>query len=180
MTAISSSAFSRVSASAAIAAPSANHRPVDAPDPDPCDQPQRQAHEEHVEHGLLQQAVEKDRRRPERERQAGDEADALREQARAGEAEQHARRRSDERLDDADDQQVASEDRVDDTEKVGIERRLVEDVGADPVAGGQPHGPLVIAVGVAEQGVEEGSGAQLPDVDQSDGEGDDEDDERVA
>ena len=55
----------------------------------------------------------------------------------------------------ADDQQVAAEDRVDDAEKVRIERRLVEDFGADPVAGGQPLRPLVVAVGVAEQHVEE-------------------------
>ena len=80
----------------------------------------------------------------------------LREQSRAGQAEQHARRRSDQRLDDADDQQVAAEDRVDDAEKIRVERRLVEDFGTDPVAGGEPLRPLVVAVGVAEQRVEEG------------------------
>src|ERR1051325_9193807 len=76
-TMISSNAFSRVSASSPIAAPNANNHLI----ADCCNQPQRQAHEEHVQHGFLQQAVEEDRRRPERQREAGGEADLPREQA---------------------------------------------------------------------------------------------------
>ena len=65
--------------------------------------------------------------RVQREHHAGGEADARREQPRAREREQHARRRSDQRLDDPDEQQAAAGDRVDDAEQIRIERRLVED-----------------------------------------------------
>ena len=80
---------------------------------------------------------------------------AAREQPRRGEREQRARRRSDHRLDDADEQQVAAGDRVDDAEQIGIQRRLVEHLVAEPVAAGDPLRPLVVAARVAHQHREE-------------------------
>src|SRR5439155_10405033 len=109
------------------------------PDRDPRDQPQREADEEDVEHRFLQQAVEENGRRIERQHQPGHYAGpstglsavlslskdgAPRKQSRRGEAEQRARRRADDRLDDADEQEAPAPDRVDDAEQIRIQRRL--------------------------------------------------------
>jgi hypothetical protein len=74
-----------------------------------------------------------------------------REQACSGEREQRAGRRSDQRLHDADDQQVTARDRVDDAEQIGIQRRLVEHLAAEPLAAGDPPRPFVVAARVAHQ-----------------------------
>ena len=53
------------------------------------------------------------------------------------------------------------------TEEIGIERRLIEDLGAEPVAGRELARPAIVARRVAEQEVAEGGGAELPDVDEA-------------
>src|SRR5262249_27854115 len=69
---------------------------------------------------------------------------------------------ADHRLYDADEQQMAAGDRIDRAEHVRIERRLVEDVGADPVASGEASRPLVVAARIAEKDREERRRAHLP------------------
>ena len=95
--------------------------------------------------------------------------------ARPASAEQRARRRPDDDLDDADEQQVAAGDGVDDAEQIGIQRRLVEHLAAEPVAAGDPLRPLVVAVRVAHQHREERRRADLPDVQEAHDERDRED-----
>ena len=107
------------------------------------DQRDRGRHERHVEHRLLDQAVEEDRRRPDRQQRAGDDAGARGEQASRRPrrpAPRRATRSSAWTTRTASRSWPASG--VDDAQEVGIERRLVEDVGADPVAAGQPPRPL--------------------------------------
>ena len=94
-------------------------------------------------------------RRPTRDARTG---------AQPASAEQRARRRSDERLHEADEQQAVAGDRVDDAEQIRIQRRLVEDVVADPVAAGDAPRPFVVAARVAHQHREERRAAELPDV----------------
>ena len=59
------------------------------------------------------------------------------------------------RLHEADEQQVPAGDRVDDAEEVRIQRRLVEHLAPQPVAGRDPPRPLVVAARVAHQHREE-------------------------
>src|SRR5439155_11009540 len=65
-------------------------------------------------------------------------------------------------------------DGVEDAEKVRVERRLIEDVVADPVAARDPPRPLVVRSRIARQHGEERRAADLPDVreahDERDGE----------
>src|SRR3954463_7521035 len=88
--------------------------------------PERQAHEEHVQHGLLEQAVEKDRRRVNRQAEAGDQADARTEQTPPRQGEEHTGGRADDGLADANGQEAATGRAVDRTEEIGIQRRLEE------------------------------------------------------
>ena len=67
-------------------------------------------------------------------------------------------------------QQAMTEQPVDDAKEVRVERRLVENVAADPVAAGNPPRPLVVPVGVAEQDVEERRSSNLPDVQEAEDE----------
>ena len=57
-------------------------------------------------------------------------------------------------------------DQIDQTEKVGIQWRLVEHVVADPVAAGDPLRPLVVAARIANEDVEKRRTAHLEDVDE--------------
>ena len=156
--------------------PSATHDLVRCPDSgsvalgeQPAEDPERHRQQEDIEDRLLQQAVEENRRRVKGEHHAGDEPHAGRKEPGAGQPEAHTRGRSQRHLDEAHQQEIASERRVDDAEEVRIERSLVEDLGADPVACGNPPGPFVVAPGVAEQHVEERRGLELPEVNRADG-----------
>ena len=53
------------------------------------------------------------------------------------------------------DQQVAAGNGVEDSEKVGVQRRLIEHLVPQPVASGDPLGPLVVGARVAHQDAEE-------------------------
>src|SRR5262245_51512107 len=59
-------------------------------------------------------------------------------------------------------------DAVDRTHEVRVERRLIKDVSADPVAGGDLSRPLVVAFRVAHQQRKKRSVADLPEVSQTD------------
>ena len=149
-------------------------------------QPERQADEEDVEHRFLDQAVEENRRRVEGQHQAGGAADPsaalepLRgEELRRRQAEQRARRRADDRLRHAHDQQMMAGGGVNRAEEIRIERRLVEHVVPDPVAGGDPARPVVVSARVAHQDREERRRAELPHVHEPYGERHGEDPGRV-
>ena len=128
------------------------------------DQRHRGRDERHVQHRFLDQAVEEDGRCPERQQGPGDDPGASGEEPRRRPRHQHRGQRPDHRLDDAHRQQVVAGHGVDDAQEVGIQRRLVEDVGANPVPAGQPHRPLVVAAGVAHQHREVRRRRHLPHV----------------
>jgi hypothetical protein len=65
---------------------------------------------------------------------------------------------------------VVAEDRVDDAKEIRIERRLIENVPADPLTGGNATCPLVVAMGVAEQDLEKWRWPKLPDMDDAEDE----------
>src|SRR3954469_18684388 len=69
--------------------------------------------------------------------------------------------------------------RVDEAEEVRIQRRLIEDVVAEPVAGRDPARPFVVAVRVAHQQREVRRPAHLKHVHQPDAQRDGKDRERV-
>jgi hypothetical protein len=117
-------------------------------------QPQRQREKEQIENGLLQQSVEKDRRRVDRQTDAGGEADCRRKQPSSRKTEERTGSRANGRLNQSDCEQVVADACVDDAKEIRIERRLIENVPADPLTGGDATCPLVVAVGVAEQGLE--------------------------
>ncbi len=158
-------AFSRVRLRPPIARPRASHDVGSrTPGQNPRDEPDAQADEEHVEHGLLQQRIEEDGRRVERQAESRDPSGAAAEQPRGRQPHQHARAGADDRLRDAHDQEIPPGDRVQQAEKVRIQRRLIEDVAADPLAAGDAPGPFVVAASVAQQDVEEGRRAEQGDV----------------
>ncbi len=66
-------------------------------------------------------------------------------------------------LADADDRQVAAGDRVDHSQEVRIERRLVEDFVAEPVSGRDALRPLVVRARIAHQDRKEGRPPNLPE-----------------
>jgi hypothetical protein len=86
-----------------------------------------------------------------------------------GVADEHARKRAEDCLDDPDDEEIATEHPIEQPEEVGIERCLIEDVVPDPVARGEALRPRVVAARVAHQRVEERRAAHLPHVQQPDG-----------
>ena len=164
------SAFSRVRLSPPIARPSAQPSATAARLVDETgDQPERQREEEQIEHRLLNQCVEEDRRRVDRQRESRQQPDARREESIARQAEQRARSRTDDRLNDPYGDQAVAEQPCRARQEVRIERRLIEDVRADPLAAGDTPRPLVVAVRVAEQHVEERRTAEQPDMSQTDG-----------
>ena len=130
-------------------------------------EPEQSAQEEDVDHRLLQGRIDEDRRRVEGQRGAGGDAHPRREEPAAGRRQQHGRRRAQHRLADAHDGDVRPERGVDHAEQIGIERRLVEDLRAEPVAGREPPRPAVVLRRVAEQELGERRIAELPHVDEA-------------
>jgi len=91
--------------------------------------PKNETHEEDVEHRLLDQPVKENDRGVERESQTGEQTNAPAEQSSRGQAEDRARSCANDRLDHADDGEIAPERRVDGAKEIWIQRRLVEDIG---------------------------------------------------
>ena len=78
-----------------------------------------QAQEEDIEHRLLNQGVEEDRRCVEPEAQSGDEAHAPREQTLGGQAERRTGESTDDRLTNTHNEEIAPECRIDEAEEYG-------------------------------------------------------------
>ena len=162
-------AFSRVSA----------RPPSDTAQPEPsgtfsgfvnktADNPQHQANKKQVQNGFLEEAVREDGRSVECKTEPGDQPSPLRIETASRECQQHACCRADHGLADAHHQKTVPRDRVDGSQKIRIERRLVKHVLANPVAGRDLHGPRVVSTRVAHQHVKERRLADLPDVDEAD------------
>src|SRR5262249_41119000 len=81
-----------------------------------------------------------------------------------------ARRGSEDGLADADGQHIVADDRINRTDEIGVERGLIEDVRADPVASGNAPGPLVVGLRVAHEQRKERRLTDLPEVDEPNGE----------
>ena len=105
------------------------------------DHPDRQADEEDVEDRLLEERVEEDGGRVQGQRETGHHADAAREQPFPGGGQQDDGGRANQRLAQANHEQIASEHGVEAAQEIGVERGLVEDVGADPVTCGEALRP---------------------------------------
>jgi cell division transport system ATP-binding protein len=120
----------------------------------------------------LNQRVREDDWPREGERQPGGYSYPRGEPSTTGQRHQHARRRTDDRLNDPDRQEIATDERVQNAEKVRIERRLIEHLAAQPVAGRELPGPCVVGLRVAEEHAEERRRPNQPHVRQTDREGD--------
>ena len=70
-------------------------------------------------------------------------------------------------LHDAHQQQVVTGDFVEHCEQVGVERRLVEHLAAQPLTAGDLLGPGVVLTAVTHQDLEDRRAAQLRDRDQA-------------
>ncbi|MEZ5314233.1 MAG: hypothetical protein R2862_11610 [Thermoanaerobaculia bacterium] len=143
-------------------------------------QEEKERGQREIEARLLDQSVEEDRGRGEGEEETRDEPGARSEEAPSGD--QHERRGAgaEQRLDGAHQRQAVAKRRVERSEEPGVERRLVVDPAAEPVAGREPEAPGVVARGVAEPQMEERRRTQGGEVEQADGEREEEDQQRIA
>jgi hypothetical protein len=142
---------------------------------EPTQQRERQADQERVEHRFLNQAVEEDGGSVERQHQPGGDSGRFREQAPGREGEEDARERAEDGLHEPYGQRRLAEQRIDDGQEVRIERRLVEDLAADPFAARDLLRPRVVALSVAHREREERRPSNLEQVHQPDGQADEED-----
>ena len=126
-------------------------------------------HEQHIKNRFLDERVEEDRGRIASHRQASDDARPTPEQTRGGVADENARHRAEDRLNDADDQQIAPEQRIQGAKEIRVQRGLVENVRPDPITRGELPGPGVVPARVAHQDGEEWRAAHLRDVHQPHG-----------
>ena len=145
----------------------------------PAQQRQQQTQQEDVEDRFLYETVEEDGWRIAGQHHPGDDPDRLREQAPPGECQQDTRERADDSLTQPHDHRPIAEHRIYQTEKIGIERRLIEDLAADDVAGRDLLRPRVIALCISHQQVEKRSRSNLPQMQQSNNETEEEDGEGV-
>ena len=120
----------------------------------PTQQRQQQTQQEDVEDRFLYETVEEDGWRIAGQHHPGHDPDRLREQTPPGECQQDTRERADDSLTQPHDRWPVAEHRVHQTEEIGIERRLIEDLAADDVAGRDLSRPRVIALCISHQQVE--------------------------
>ena len=126
-------------------------------------------HQDEIDRRLLDVTVEEDRRRIERERGAGDQPDPPVEEPSSRDGHEHAGERAGERLQDPDEIDGHAERLERDGQQIGIERRLVEHLRPDPVAGCDLGRPLDVALRVSDEDGEHRSPRQRARVDQADG-----------
>ena len=81
-------------------------------------------------------------------------------------AEQPAGKRAEDRLHDANPPGIVANEQLDDCQKVGVERRLVENAFADPVARGDLPRPGVVGQRIGDGMVKKNDGARLLRVDE--------------
>ena len=135
---------------------------------DPDQQPERQDQQEAGERRLLHQPFVVERRRVQREESAGEPAGARREQASADRSQEDARDRAQQHLESAQHADLGADQGVERPHQVGIERRLVEDLVADPVTGGDALGPDLVAATVPDQDRRQRSVGPLDQVERAD------------
>ena len=117
---------------------------------------EQRRHAEQIERRLLHEPVPEDGLWKDRQHGTGDETDARAEERSAGDREQHARRGAGERLQDPDQEHVVAGQLVQNPEEVRVQRRLVEDLGAEPLTARDLPRPSVVAFAVDYEDGEEG------------------------
>ena len=136
---------------------------------------EQSADEKGIERRLLDEAVEEDRRRIDRQSDARREPYPLREEAQAGARQEPAARRAERTLHELDGRRAVAEEGLDPSQEVGIERRLIEDPVAEPVARRELARPECVALGIAHEHREEGRVPQQEEVQEPKREGQAED-----
>lgn len=132
---------------------------------------QEQRHPQESDAGLLDAAVEEDRRRIRRGQHANRDARAASEESSPRDRQDPAGDSANGDLHEPHVPQVVADDDAREAEEVGVERRLVEDLRAGPVAGDERVRPAPVRIAVDDDAVEHRTGARLQQVDVAQREG---------
>ena len=134
---------------------------------------QEQRGQERVQRGLLHKTVEEDGRGIDGEQRRSAETHARTEEPAPSQPQQHARTRAHHGLQQTHSQHITTADRVGDRQQVGIERRLVEHLGPEPLPCRDLLRPQVVRAAVADEDGGNGRTVYLEHVEQPQNQRDD-------